>query len=154
MLSEGELPQGLSDSDSRQFLTGVGWPHLTDQLPFLRTVDLAETGLMDVPWPDDVGPPDGAGPFYLLGEWTGGQVLLDGGTGAVVHGCTTGYASWSLATGSRQFCILVRLYDALLKGPFHTPAERNKRPSQPVAMGGGHRPGDGGRGSLGAGLRR
>ncbi|MFE7894206.1 SUKH-4 family immunity protein [Streptomyces sp. NPDC057412] len=124
VLSEVELPQGLGDPGSRRFLTDVGWPHLTGQLPFLRTSDLAETGLVEVPWPDDVGPPDSAGPFYLLGEWTGGQVLLDGGTGAVVHDYATGYSSWTLATGLRQFCILVRLYHALLTGPFHTPAER------------------------------
>ncbi|MEU6545396.1 SUKH-4 family immunity protein [Streptomyces sp. NPDC046859] len=43
--------------------------------------------------------------------------------GAVVHDYTTGYDSWTLATGLRQFRILVRPYHALLTGSLHTPAE-------------------------------
>ena len=123
-LSDNELPQGLSDPDSRQFLTSVGWPHLTDQLPFLRTVDLAKTGLMEVSWPDGEIPAECVGPFYSLGEWTGGGILLDGDTGAVVQDFTTGYDSLALSSSLRQFCILLRLYHEFLTGPFHTPAER------------------------------
>ncbi|WP_369172756.1 SUKH-4 family immunity protein [Streptomyces sp. R28] len=124
VLSEDELPSGLSDSDSRQFLTGIGWPHLTDQLPFVHTADLAKTGLVEVPWPDDMDPPESEGPFYSLAEWTGGNVLLDGSTGAVVQDYRTGYSSLTLATGLRQFCTLLRLYHEFLTSPFNTPAER------------------------------
>lgn len=124
VLSADDLPSGLSDSDSRQFLTNVGWPCLTDQLPFVRTADLAKTGLVEVPWPDDVDPPESEGPFYSLAEWTGGSVLLDGGTGAVVQDYSTGYSSWTLSTSLRQFCILLCLYHEFLTSPFHTPAER------------------------------
>ncbi|WP_158715603.1 SUKH-4 family immunity protein [Streptomyces sp. NRRL S-481] len=124
VLSEDELPTGLIDSDSRQFLTNVGWPHLTDQLPFVHTADLAQTGLVEAAWPDDVEPPESGGPFYFVAEWTGGRVLLDGGTGALVQDYSTGYSSLVLSTSLRQFCILLRLYHEFLTGPFHTPAER------------------------------
>ncbi|MFE6174419.1 SUKH-4 family immunity protein [Streptomyces sp. NPDC056464] len=123
VLSDDELPSGLSDSDTRQFLTSVGWPHLTHQLPFVHTADLVNTGLVEVPWPDDVDAPEAEGPFYFLGEWTGGSVLLDGGTGAVVQDYSTGYSSLTLSTGLRQFCTLLRLYHEFLTGPFQTPAE-------------------------------
>ncbi|MGV9642229.1 hypothetical protein [Streptomyces sp. NPDC003514] len=45
---------------------------------------------MEARWPDHADPPESDGPFCLLGEWTGGRVLLDGGTGAVVHDYATG----------------------------------------------------------------
>lgn len=124
VLSDGELPAGVRDSDSRQFLTSVGLPYLNHQLPFVHTVDLAKTGLMEVPWPDDADPPESEGPFYSLAEWTGGSVLLDGGTGAVVQDYSTGYSSFTLSTSLRQFCTLLCLYHEFLNGPFLTPAER------------------------------
>ncbi|MFC8248201.1 SUKH-4 family immunity protein [Streptomyces chartreusis] len=124
VLSEDELPSGLTHSGSREFLTSVGWPSLTDQLPFVHTADLAKTRLAEVSWPDDMDPPESEGPFYYLAEWTGGSVLLDGGTGAVVQDYSTGYSSFTLSTGLRQFCTLLRLYHEFLTSPFNTPAER------------------------------
>lgn len=124
VLSEDELPSGLTDSNGREFLTSVGWPSLTDQLPFVQTTDLAKTRLVEVPWPENVDPPESEGPFYHLGEWTGGNVLLDGVTGAVVQDYSTGYSSFILSTSLRQFCTLLRLYHEFLTSPFYTPAER------------------------------
>jgi hypothetical protein len=122
-LPEGDLPDGLS-ADSRRFLTTVGLPMLSHQLPFFRAADLSETGLAQLPWPPDIDPPNGEGAFYYLGEWTGGKVLLDGETGAVVQDGSTGYSSLTLATGLRQFFILLRLYHEFLISDFNTPDER------------------------------
>ncbi|MEU6370747.1 SUKH-4 family immunity protein [Streptomyces sp. NPDC046931] len=123
-LSQEDLPPGLSDSDSRNFLTSVGLPALSEQLPFFRTADLGKTGLVQVQWPADADLPNSEGPFYYLGEWTGGRVLLDGSTGAVVQDYSTGYSSVAVATGLRQFCILLRLYHEFLISDFSTPDER------------------------------
>lgn len=123
VLEESRLPAGLSEDDARQFLTTTGLPALPDQLPFMSTVDLHVSGLVEAPWPEDTEQPESDGPFYTLGEWTGGPVLLDGTTGAVVQDGRTGYASTTLATGIRQFCVLLRLYHELLISNFNTPHE-------------------------------
>ncbi|MEJ8647955.1 SUKH-4 family immunity protein [Streptomyces sp. MS1.AVA.3] len=93
VLEESRLPAGLSEEDARHFLTTTGLPALPDQLPFMSTVDLHVSGLVEAPWPEDTEQPESDGPFYTLGEWTGGPVLLDGTTGAVVQDGRTGYAA-------------------------------------------------------------
>ncbi|MFC9237427.1 SUKH-4 family immunity protein [Streptomyces decoyicus] len=123
VLEESRLPAGLSEETARHFLTTTGLPALPDQLPFMSTVDLQESGLVDVPWPEDTEQPQRDGPFYALGEWTGGTILLDGTTGAVVQDGSTGYASTTFATSLRQFCVLIRLYHELLISNFNTPHE-------------------------------
>lgn len=121
---DNDLPPGLRHADSRHFLATVGLPALSEQLPFVRTVDLDKTGLVQVPWPADMEPPESEGSFYYLGEWTGGNVLLDADTGAVVQDYSTSYSSVTVATSLRQFCILLRLYHEFLISDFSTPEER------------------------------
>lgn len=123
-LPESSLPNDLGHTRSRHFLTTVGFPKLTKQIPFVRTIDLDETGLIAVPWPVESGPAEGVGPFYYLGEWTGGNILLDGDSGAVVQDYSTGYSSVTLATSLQQFCTILRLYHEFLISDFNTPEER------------------------------
>ncbi|MFE7858344.1 SUKH-4 family immunity protein [Streptomyces sp. NPDC057403] len=123
-LPESSLPNDLRHRESRRFLTTVGLPALTDHIPFVRTIDLDETGLIAVAWPEESGPAEGVGPFYRLGEWTGGNILLDGDSGAVVQDYSTGYSSVTLATSLQQFCILLRLYHEFLISDFNTTEER------------------------------
>ncbi|TQJ90406.1 ATP-binding protein [Streptomyces sp. SLBN-31] len=123
-LPESRLPNDLGHTGSRLFLTTVGFPKLTKQIPFVRTIDLDETGLTAVPWPVESGPAEGIGPFYHLGEWTGGNILLDGDSGAVVQDYSTGYSSVTLATSLQQFCTILRLYHEFLISDFNTPEER------------------------------
>ncbi|MDQ0993404.1 hypothetical protein QFZ74_004632 [Streptomyces sp. V3I7] len=123
-LPQEGLPPGLRAPDTRHFLTSVGLPALPDQLPFVHTAELHQTGLAEVPWPTDAPLPDSEGPFYRIGEWTNGNVLLDGDTGAVVQDYSTGYSSVTLATSLRQFCILLRLYHEFLISDFNTTDEQ------------------------------
>ncbi|MEU8783654.1 SUKH-4 family immunity protein [Streptomyces sp. NPDC048637] len=123
VLLESQLPAGITAEGARRFLTTTGLPALSDQLPFMSTVDLRESGLVESPWPEDTQEPESGGPFYILGAWTGGKVLLDGTTGAVLQDGETGYQSTTLASSLRQFCILIRLYCGLLISNFHTPHE-------------------------------
>ncbi|ELS56971.1 hypothetical protein STVIR_2088 [Streptomyces viridochromogenes Tue57] len=123
-LREDELPADLVHTESRQFLMETGLPALSDHLPFTATIDAAETGLVPVPWPEDETPPEVSGPFYLLGTWTGGSMLLDGETGAVVQDGSTGYDEVILASSLRKFFILLRLCHEFLLSDFATNYER------------------------------
>lgn len=124
-LREDELPTGLVHTESRQFLMETGLPVLSDHLPFMGTIDAAGTGLVPAPWPEDATPPEVTGPFYHLGTWTGGNVLLDGGTGAVVQDGSTGYDDVILASSLRKFFILLRLCHEFLVSDFATNYERD-----------------------------
>lgn len=41
--------------------------------------------LEELPWPDDVDPAAESGPFYRIGRWMGGDVVIDGPTGHVLR---------------------------------------------------------------------
>lgn len=123
VLQDSQLPAALTAEGARHFLTTTGLPALSDQLPFMSTVDLRESGLVEALWAEDSQEPESGGPFYILGEWTGGKVLLDGTTGAVLQDGETGYGTTTLASSLRQFCILIRLYCELLISNFNTPHE-------------------------------
>ncbi|WP_330356673.1 SUKH-4 family immunity protein [Streptomyces chartreusis] len=123
-LPDDELPTGLVHTESRQFLVEIGLPALSHHLPFMTTVDAAETGLVPMWWPEGAAPREVAGPFYHLGHWTGGNILLDGGTGAVVVDGNTGYSDVILASSLRKFCTLLRLCHEFLVSDFATNHER------------------------------
>lgn len=123
-LQEDELPAGLVHTESRQFLMETGLPVLAHHLPFMSTIDAAETGLVPMLWPEHAIPADVTGPFYHLGCWGGGIVLLDGGTGAVVADGNTGYGDAILASSLRNFFILLRLCHEFLVSDFATNYER------------------------------
>ncbi|MGX1885416.1 SUKH-4 family immunity protein [Streptomyces sp. NPDC055287] len=123
-LHEKDVPTALVDTSSRRFLADIGLPYLSGHLPFMMTVDVSETGLVSTPWSGGMEPPEVSGPFYYLGDWAGGHVLLDGGTGAVVQDGSTGYDDVILATGLRQFLIVLRLCHEFLISDFATNFER------------------------------
>ncbi|KUN90405.1 SUKH-4 family immunity protein [Streptomyces caeruleatus] len=124
-LREDELPSGLTHEESRQFLMETGLPALSHQLPFMNTIDAAGTGLVPLRWADDAVPTELSGPFYHLGNWTGGNILLDGETGAVVQDGSTGYDDVVLASSLRKFFILLRLCHEFLVSDFATNYERD-----------------------------
>jgi hypothetical protein len=123
-LRADELPTGLVHADSRRLLMETGLPVLSHHLPFMRTIDAVETGLVATPWPGDATPTEILGPFFHLGEWSGGNLLLDGGTGAVVQDGTTGYDEVVVASSLRKFLILLRLCHEFLVSDFATNYER------------------------------
>jgi len=123
-LPEEELPDDLTHEESRRFLTETGLPALTDHLPFMDTVDAAEDGLVPVFWPETATPREVEGPFYRVGHWTGGNVLLDGATGTVVVDGDSGYDDVVLAGSLRTFFIVLRLCHEFLVSDFTTNDER------------------------------
>ncbi|MEV6741659.1 SUKH-4 family immunity protein [Streptomyces sp. NPDC051104] len=85
-LTEDQLPAGLTHEPTRRFLTEVGLPAVSDFYS-LNLHNLLVTGLAEHRWEGarDFGTPVGDGPFYELGTWIGGVLLLDGPTGRVLR---------------------------------------------------------------------
>ncbi|MGV9233266.1 SUKH-4 family immunity protein [Streptomyces nigra] len=123
-LREDELPTGLVHADSRRLLTRTGLPFLPHHLPFMSTIDAAATGLVTTPWSGYTTSPEAPVPFFHLGQWTGGDVFLDGRTGAVVQDGSTGYDEVVVAGSLRTFLILLRLCHEFLVSDFATNNER------------------------------
>ncbi|MEV0371877.1 SUKH-4 family immunity protein [Streptomyces sp. NPDC050636] len=122
-VQESDLPAGVRNERARRFLTTVGMPSLPKEIPFMSTVALDEQGLVPVEWPADAPAPESEGPFYHLGFWTGGMVLLDGSSGAVLQDTNSGYSSEVLASSLLQFTTLLALYREYFTSLFSTEAE-------------------------------
>ncbi|MFI7412247.1 SUKH-4 family immunity protein [Streptomyces sp. NPDC049627] len=86
LLTEEQLPVGLTHEPTRRFLTEVGFPAVGNFLS-LSTHNLAGTGFAEHTWEGtkEFETPVGDGPFYELGTWIGGILLLDGPTGRVLR---------------------------------------------------------------------
>ncbi|MGV9233265.1 SUKH-4 family immunity protein [Streptomyces nigra] len=86
LLTEDQLPAGLTHEPTRRFLTETGFPAVNDFLS-LNTHNLAAIGFTEHTWEGtkDFKTPVGDGPFYELGTWIGGILLLDGPTGRVLR---------------------------------------------------------------------
>ncbi|MGP4002252.1 SUKH-4 family immunity protein [Streptomyces sp. 8N706] len=117
------LPDGLRDEAARSFLSTVGMPFLPDQIPFFTSVDLDEQGLAEFEWPEHAPEPGAEGPFYRLGTWTGGAVVLDGSSGSVLQDTESGYSTVLLASSLAQFFTVLRLYHEYRMSWFVTKAE-------------------------------
>ncbi|WP_194238594.1 SUKH-4 family immunity protein [Streptomyces spongiae] len=81
-----QLPQGLTHEATRRFLTEVGIPSVWGFYS-LNTHNVLGTGLDEHSWEGtkEFQTPVGDGPFYDLGTWIGGVLLLDGPTGRVLR---------------------------------------------------------------------
>ncbi|MDI3390511.1 SUKH-4 family immunity protein [Streptomyces sp. B-S-A8] len=86
LLTEEQLPTGLTHEPTRRFLTEVGFPRV-ENFVSLNTHDLTETGFVEHTWEGTkkFETPVGDGPFYDLGTWIGGVLLLDGPTGRILR---------------------------------------------------------------------
>ncbi|MGW0149885.1 SUKH-4 family immunity protein [Streptomyces sp. NPDC003333] len=86
LLTEDQLPAGLTHEPTRRFLTETGFPAVSNFLT-LNTHNLAGTGFAEHTWEGtkDFETRVGDGPFYELGTWIGGVLLLDGPTGRVLR---------------------------------------------------------------------
>ncbi|MCX4588808.1 SUKH-4 family immunity protein [Streptomyces sp. NBC_01549] len=85
-LTDEQLPSGLTHEPTRRFLNEIGFPAISDFYS-LDTHHLLETGLVEHTWEGtkEFETPVGDGPFYELGTWIGGTLLLDGPTGRVLR---------------------------------------------------------------------
>ncbi|MER5867255.1 hypothetical protein [Kitasatospora sp. NPDC002040] len=102
-----ELPEGLADPGARAFLTGTGVP-LAAGRGTLWTAHLPEEGLEE--WDQEPDEDGGTRYVYRIGQWLGGDLLLDGASGAVLledFDGDTEHAAGSLSaffTMLRLFC--------------------------------------------------
>ncbi|AJT67212.1 hypothetical protein T261_5592 [Streptomyces lydicus] len=82
-IAVGDLPVELCDTTARRVLVGIGLP--VAEVGGLE-IALPDGGeLLMTPWPSGAQPPEARGPFFLIGQWWGGAVVLDGATGMVLR---------------------------------------------------------------------
>ncbi|MEU9502735.1 SUKH-4 family immunity protein [Streptomyces sp. NPDC048196] len=85
-LEEEELPEGLTDEAARHTLLEFGLPDMREGGMGLYPYGDHRFEVMDeVFWPDDVPPVDETGPFFQIGFWMGGELVVDGPTGHVLR---------------------------------------------------------------------
>lgn len=85
-LEEEELPEGLTDEAARRTLLEFGLPDIRESGMGLYPYGDHRFEVMDeVLWPDDVPPVDETGPFFQIGFWMGGELVVDGPTGHVLR---------------------------------------------------------------------
>ncbi|MFF8312833.1 SUKH-4 family immunity protein [Streptomyces lydicus] len=85
-LEEEELPEGLTDEATRRTLLEFGLPDLREGGMGLYPYGDYRFEVMDeVFWPDDVAPVAETGPFFQIGFWMGGELVVDGPTGHVLR---------------------------------------------------------------------
>ncbi|MFJ9180089.1 SUKH-4 family immunity protein [Streptomyces sp. NPDC102360] len=81
-----ELPDELTHQPTRDLLTGFGLPDMTEGAMALLPYGDGDVDLLDeVDWPDDVEDPAEEGPFFRIGRWMGGELVVDGPTGRVLR---------------------------------------------------------------------
>ncbi|MGV9566423.1 SUKH-4 family immunity protein [Streptomyces sp. NPDC003480] len=77
------VPPGLTDETARQVLADIGIPAMREQGIELQSGDARF--LEELPWPSDVEPAEETGPFFRIGQWMGGAVVIDGPSGHVLR---------------------------------------------------------------------
>lgn len=106
--SRDELPDGVVHADTVDFLTEIGLPHLGDNfryLSFAQPSSMEEVGWPSAP-PSSVAP----GPFFRVGRWVKGELLMNGASGRIyVTNVGDGDADHLLSSGLRQTCTLLAL---------------------------------------------
>ncbi|HEX6684679.1 MAG TPA: SUKH-4 family immunity protein, partial [Candidatus Limnocylindrales bacterium] len=82
-----ELPHRLTHEPTRRILIDFGLPDMRDEhgMGLYPFGDHRMDVLDEVPWPDDLDPPAESGPFFQIGFWMGGELVIDGPTGHVLR---------------------------------------------------------------------
>ncbi|MFD8304738.1 SUKH-4 family immunity protein [Streptomyces sp. NPDC059690] len=133
-LDADQLPPGISDTETRRFLSETGLPEIRDFL-HLAITPRSNRPLHEVPWPDRgrdtprhlraQSEPPSDGPFYELGSWMYSTLLLDGTTGRVLRDTTGGMAEPLAGSSLVQFFAMVRLFDEFRRA--HRPGAPDHR---------------------------
>ncbi|MFH9224915.1 SUKH-4 family immunity protein [Streptomyces lydicus] len=85
-LDEEEVPDDLTDEAARHTLLEFGLPDMREFGMGLYPYGDSRFDVMDeVFWPDDVPPVQETGPFFQIGFWMGGELVVDGPTGHVLR---------------------------------------------------------------------
>ncbi|MEV0094365.1 SUKH-4 family immunity protein [Streptomyces sp. NPDC050738] len=78
-----DLPDGVTHHETRRLLLELGVPELSES--GLSIEPDWEWFLSSLSWTEEVERPDTEGPFFCLGRWTGGVLVVDGITGHVLR---------------------------------------------------------------------
>ncbi|MFE5240137.1 MULTISPECIES: SUKH-4 family immunity protein [unclassified Streptomyces] len=82
-----DLPDRLTDPATRQLLLEFGLPYMKEGAMGLFPFGNWEMGVLDeLPaWPEGIEPVTENGPFFQIGKWVGGKLVVDGPTGHVLR---------------------------------------------------------------------
>ncbi|MFE1771876.1 SUKH-4 family immunity protein [Streptomyces sp. NPDC059008] len=81
-----ELPDELTHQPTRELCTEFGLPDMNEGAMALLPYGNWEIDLFDeVSWPGDVEPVAERGPFFQIGKWMGGEIVVDGPTGHILR---------------------------------------------------------------------
>ncbi|MFE1771218.1 SUKH-4 family immunity protein [Streptomyces sp. NPDC059008] len=81
------LPDGLTDEATRNTLIEFGLPEFRDEdgMGIYPLGDHRMSVFDEVSWPSDIASVEETGPFFQIGFWMGGQLVIDGPTGHVLR---------------------------------------------------------------------
>lgn len=84
---EHSLPDGLTDEATRRTLVEFGLPAFSDEkgMGIYPFGDHRMAIFDETPWPSDLTPATESGPFFQIGFWMGGKLVIDGPTGHVLR---------------------------------------------------------------------
>ncbi|MFZ3566362.1 SUKH-4 family immunity protein [Streptomyces sp. BH097] len=82
-----DLPDRLTDPATRELLLEFGLPYMKEGAMGLFPFGNWEMGVLDeLPsWPEGIDPVTETGPFFQIGKWVGGKLVVDGPTGHVLR---------------------------------------------------------------------
>lgn len=82
-----DLPDQLTDPATRELLLEFGLPYMKEGAMGLFPFGNWEMGVLDeLPsWPEGIEPVTESGPFFRIGKWVGGSLVVDGPTGHVLR---------------------------------------------------------------------
>ncbi|MFI6767877.1 SUKH-4 family immunity protein [Streptomyces sp. NPDC050355] len=108
VVSGSALPDSIVHADTVCFLTEVGLPVLDDEFRYLG---FAQTPVMaEVARPSVLPASAGPGPFFNVGRWVRGELLLNGTSGHLfITDVGDGDADYLVSSGLRQTCTLLAL---------------------------------------------
>ncbi|MER7150762.1 SUKH-4 family immunity protein [Streptomyces lydicus] len=81
------LPDGLTLEATRRALIEYGLPDMSDEdgMGIYPRGDHRMSIFDEVTWPSDIDPIEESGPFFHIGFWMGGELVIDGPTGHVLR---------------------------------------------------------------------
>jgi hypothetical protein len=84
---EDEIPERLADEATRRTLLTFGLPDMREGGMGIYPWgdEQVEDILTETPWPPDIERPEETGPFFQIGRWMGGALVVDGPTGHVLR---------------------------------------------------------------------